>query len=98
MKDNRTQGIFASFGRALDESVSVLNELRAGRLTRSEFDRWYDRRRQEGMDAVFQARDAAAGMAEPFGVAFDIGSGLMRGAPSRPRRRASRRKASVRRR
>lgn len=91
------EGYFTSMGRMLDESMGMMNDFRTGKLTRAQFDRWYDRRRRDGMDMVFKMRDRTAGLRQPVDLAFDIGRSFVGGPTSPPFRRRSRRRVSSRR-
>lgn len=83
--------MFSSLGRTIDESMSMMADLSSGRMSRAEFDRWYEQRRRESMDMAFRLRDRTAGLREPMQLLFDIGRSFVAG-PSAGRRRRSRRR------
>lgn len=90
------EGYFAGMGRMLDESMSMMNDFRSGKLTRRQFDRWYEQKRRNGMDMAFKLRDRSAGLRQPVELVFEIGKSLITGPTSPPYRRHSRRRPAVR--
>lgn len=86
------EGYFTGFGRMLDESMGMMNDFRNGKLTRAQFDRWYEQKRRDGMDMVFKLRDRSAGLRQPVELVFEIGKGFVTGPTSPPYRRRARRR------
>lgn len=97
-------GLFASLGRALDESVDMALEMRSGRMSRAEFDRWWNRRREQSRQVLDSLRERTMAMAEPVAGAVDMGRGALRTAvtsgsrsrPARSRRSDSRARRAAR--
>lgn len=86
------EGMFTTLGKTLDESMSMMADFRSGKLTRREFDRWYEQKRRSGLDMAFKVRDRTAGLRQPLELVFEIGKGFMTGPASPPYRRRSRRR------
>ncbi|UPT72629.1 MAG: hypothetical protein M0D55_11760 [Elusimicrobiota bacterium] len=94
----KNEGMFATLGRAADESVGIADAIRSGRLTRSQFDAWYARRRAEGSGIVVKLRERATEMSEPLGRAVGQAERLAMAVapPMKRRRRAVRRRTGRR--
>lgn len=95
----KSEGIFATVGRAADESVAIADAIRAGRLTRAQFDAWYNRRRSEGAGIVVRLRERAEEMGGPAATLARQGerfAATVMPAPRRRRRRAVRRRSAAR--
>lgn len=86
--------MFSSLGRTIDESMSMMGDLSSGKMTRAEFDRWYEQRRRESMDMAFRLRDRTAGLREPMQLLLDIGRSFVSGPGGARRGRRARRCAS----
>ncbi len=86
-RKHSSTGVFAAMGRAADESLEIAEAIRAGKLTRSQFESWYTRRRAEGTGLVITLREKTADLAKPLEGALVRGEELIRSAgPKRVRR------------
>ncbi len=97
-RSSSSTGMFAALGRALDESMEMAMDLRDGKITRADFERWYDKRREQGREITVTMRDRGMDAAgKPVEMALDFGkSVLSMGLPrarARPRSRIVRRRA-----
>lgn len=57
--------VFPARGRAADESRRIVSAIRAGRLTRRQFDAWYTKRRSGGKGLVITLRERAPASGRP---------------------------------
>ena len=90
-KKPETEGAFAAMGRAADESLEIAMAIRGGRLTRPQFDAWYNRRRAEGRGLVITLREKTSDMTKPVETAIKQGEELLRAVPRARVRRSHRR-------
>lgn len=67
------EGVFESAGKAVDESMALAAALRAGRLTRSQFDAWYAKRTAESNDLIVNLRERTTRLLEPVETAIEQG-------------------------
>jgi hypothetical protein len=90
-------GAFTAFGRAADDTLEIASAIRAGRLTRHQFEDWLQRRREQGEGLVITLREKTANMAKPLELALERGEELLRSVAPRPvaRRRHARRRTAV---
>jgi hypothetical protein len=92
-----SSGTFSSMGRALDESMQMAMDMREGRISRAEFERWYSKRREEGRQVMVTLRDGTMDMAgKPVEMVLDFGQRVLE--MSMPRARARPRGRVVKRR
>jgi hypothetical protein len=86
--------LFESAGKAVDESMTMAEAVRSGKLTRSEFDAWYAKRTSERAAIIVNLRATTNRLLEPLEDAFDRGRAALRASP--PPRRARRHRPAAR--
>ena len=84
-------GMFETAGKAVDESVTMAEAIRSGKLTRAEFEAWYSKRTAERAAIVVNLRESSGRLLEPLEAVLARGRGLFR--PEPPPRRSRRRTA-----
>lgn len=79
---------FASLGRAVDKSLGLAYAMRSGKLTRSQFEKWYKKRSDEGAQLIVKIRERTSEAAEPVvKIGKSIVGSLVPPTPApRPRR------------
>ena len=87
-------GTFAAMGRAADESFENALAIRAGKLTRPQFEAWYMKRRAEGTGMVITLREKTTDLTKPVEAALKRGQDLLRSAAPKRARRAHRKAKS----
>ena len=98
-KKEASAGIFASFGRLVDESVALAASAGSGKMSKAQFDEWWEARRAEAMDMAAALRERSPDVRKPVETMLSLGRELVTNAvPSRPpraQRRHPRRAAPV---
>ncbi len=84
---NEPDGVFTAAGRATDESLRIASAIRSGRLTRHDFQAWYEKRHAEGLGIVLALREKASVIAEPIEMALAQGRDIFRSTADHPSRR-----------
>ena len=90
------EGLFESMGKAVDESMEMAAALRAGKLTRTQFDAWYSKRTAEGADLIVNLRERTTRLLEPVAAAVEQSRQALGAAVAQPMRRAHGRRRAVR--
>ena len=93
-RKSESSGVFTVMGRAADESLEIASAIRAGRLTRNQFDAWYTKRRNEGEGLVITLREKASELVKPVEGIMTAGGELLRAAGPRTARPARRRRTA----
>ena len=88
-------GVFESLGKAVDESVEMAAALRAGKLTRRQFDAWYAKRSAQSKGLIVDLRHRTTRMLEPVATAIEQGRHVMSAAAPRSPRRAHNRRRNA---
>jgi len=92
-KRSAAKGMFESAGKAVDESVTMAEAIRSGKLTRTEFDAWYMKRTSEREALIVNLQARTNRFLQPLESAFERGREMLRPAPA-PRRARRRRPAT----
>ena len=95
-KRDADDGVFESAGKAVDKSLTMAAALRAGKLTRSQFDAWYTKRTAEGADLIVNLRERTTRLLEPIEAALEQSGLVLRAAAPPARHRAHRRRVAAR--
>lgn len=90
------RGVFESVGKAVDESVEMAAALRAGKLTRKQFDDWYAKRTAQSRNLIVDLRQRTTRLLEPVSSAIEQGRHALRAVAPQAPRRAHRRRRAVR--
>jgi hypothetical protein len=93
-KHPAAEGIFATAGKAVDESMTMAESIRSGKLTRAEFEAWYAKRTSERETIIVNLRATTGRFLEPLGAAIERGREVLGAASPRPRAARRRRPAT----
>lgn len=95
-KHSAVEGIFQSAGKAVDESMMMAEAIRAGTLTRAQFEAWYAKRAAERSAIVVSLRARSTRLLQPLATALNRGRAALNAPPPprRPRRRPDTRAGS----
>jgi hypothetical protein len=90
-KRSNAAGVFETAGKAVDESMTMAEAIRSGKLTRAEFEAWYSKRTAERAAIVVNLRESSSRLLEPIESVLARGQEFFR--PAQPPRRSRRRPA-----
>lgn len=69
--------LLRSMGHTLDESLALVGSLGSGKLSRVQFQEWYERRRSEGTLLASELRKQVPVIAEPVAKAVEFGRAIL---------------------